>query len=179
MCEVRLAALGPTMSSSGEKPVVVLAHGTWHQPIHFLPFIQRLRQAGFTVVAPHNPTSGWQDSVAEKSTKDDVEALQDAIRPYIEAGRELVLVGHSYGSIPATDCVPGNSVQERKARGLQGGIKAMLHIAAILPLKAGITIMEQIAVVPGGAERYPPPLWWGFDDNVSPEHIAYVVDRAE
>jgi pimeloyl-ACP methyl ester carboxylesterase len=157
------------MSSSSEKPVVVLVHGTWHQPIHFLLFLQRLRQEGFTVVAPHNPTSGWQDSVAEKSVKDDVKAVQDAIRPYLEAGRELVLVGHSYGSIPATDCVPGNSVEERKAKGLQGGIKAFLHIGAVVPLKAGITMMEQIALIPGGAEKYdPPPVWWGFDNNVSP-----------
>ena len=160
------------MTSSSTKPVVVLVHGTWHRPIHFLPFILRLRKEGFTVVAPANASAGWDDSTAEKTLKDDAAVIKAATQPYLDAGRELIFVCHSYGSLPATDCIVGNSVEERKEKGLPGGVKAIVSIAAVVPLKAGQGIMDQIGLVPGGSGHYdPPPTWWAVDGVSSASYV--------
>lgn len=72
-------------------PPVVLVHGLWHQPEHFAPLVDALRDDGVGVVAPRLHRGSFDADVA---------AVQEAVDA---ASEPPVLVGHSYGGAVITD----------------------------------------------------------------------------
>ncbi|KAJ1330814.1 alpha/beta fold hydrolase [Microdochium nivale] len=113
-----------------QKPVILLIHGAWHSPGHYNLLIAGLRDAGYVVLVPTLTTLGWGDEVLGKSWPDDVALLISILLPYFDQGREVVVVGHSYGGVSATQCCAGHTVPERAARGDKGGIKAVVFLTA-------------------------------------------------
>ena len=138
--------------SSPEKPVIVLVHGAWHRPLHYIELINGLRFKGFTVVAPLNATAGWDNTIVGKTHFDDVRLIQSAMNPYLDAGKEVVLVCHSYGGIPGTAAAESNTVAERKAKGENGGIISVVYIAAFALPQPGLSLWIGV----GGVK----PDWW-------------------
>lgn len=129
------------MSSS--YPVLVLVHGAWHHPSHYKLLVEACRNEGFQdIVTPRNPTSGSIEQVVGKTYLDDVQVIQEATAPFLDAGRELVLVAHSYGGVPAASSLQGNTVQERAEKGLKGGIRGLVSIAAFLLPQKGLPIFQ-------------------------------------
>lgn len=128
--------------SNTEKPVVVLVHGAWHQPLHYRRLIDALRAEGQTVLAPPLASAGYDDSIEGKSHTDDVRRIYETMLPYLDKGRTAVVVAHSYGGIPAAVATQGHTVAERKTRGLPGGIISMVHIATLPAVQAGISLYE-------------------------------------
>lgn len=127
--------------SNVKKPVVLLVHGAWHRPLHYRLLINRLREQGFTVLAPPLATSGCDDSIAEKTQRDDVHRIHEVLLPYLDSGRQAIVVAHSYGGVPATEAVEGHTVAERTARGEKGGITAVIYISAILAMQTGESVI--------------------------------------
>ncbi|EFX05244.1 hypothetical protein CMQ_3313 [Grosmannia clavigera kw1407] len=60
----------------------------------------------------------------------DKERILRTAVPYFEAGKEIVVVAHSYGGIPSTVAVQNQEVAERSARGLKGGFRNIIFLAA-------------------------------------------------
>jgi pimeloyl-ACP methyl ester carboxylesterase len=123
-----------------EKPVIILVHGAWHSPVHYRKLIEPLRTQGYTVLAPTNASVGIDDSVAGKTYIDDVKRIHEALLPHLDAGREAVMVCHSYGGIPGTASLEGQTVEERTARGLRGGVKEVLYFAAAAIPQRGMSL---------------------------------------
>lgn len=61
--------------------------------------------------------------------------------PKFEQGKEIIIVGHSYGGIPATAATEGQGVAERAQRGERGGFKAMLFFAGFAIAKKGMDLL--------------------------------------
>jgi pimeloyl-ACP methyl ester carboxylesterase len=143
------------------KPVIILLHGAWHRPLHYIHLISALHEEGYTVVAPALPTSGPEAAgIRGKTiTDDDVSAVKAVMAPFLEADREIVVICHSLGGLAGTDSVVGNTVPERRARGLKGGVKAMVYLCAFAPTAAGLSVLDQAGATGG---EYP---WW-WDVNV-------------
>lgn len=94
------------------KPTVVLVHGAWADSSSWDGVIDRLRRAGYPVVAAADPLQGLaQDSAAVASL------LRTITGP-------IVLVGHSYGGAVITNAAAGNA-----------NVKALVYIAAFAPDK--------------------------------------------
>jgi pimeloyl-ACP methyl ester carboxylesterase len=55
--------------------------------------------------------------------------MLDAAAPLFAVGREVVLVGHSYGGVVATVTSEGQGVAERAARGELGGFSRIVFLA--------------------------------------------------
>lgn len=145
------------MADAIAKPIIILAHGAWHRPLHYLSLIEPLRSQGYTVVAPPLPTTGYDTtSLANATFADGVLAIRTAMQPYLEAGRDIVVVAHSHGGILATDSVVGETVQDRQQRGEAGGVKAMVYIAAFAPPYAGTSLAETLGMK--GESGH--PSWW-------------------
>jgi alpha-beta hydrolase superfamily lysophospholipase len=129
------------MSSS--YPVLVLVHGAWHHPSHYKLLVESFSNEGFQdIVTPRNPTSGSIEQVVDKSYPDDVQVIQEAIAPFLDAGRDLVLVAHSYGGVPAASSLKGNTVLERAEKGLRVGIRGLVSIAAFLLPQKGLPLFQ-------------------------------------
>ncbi|KAJ9414659.1 hypothetical protein QL093DRAFT_2569427 [Fusarium oxysporum] len=98
---------------------------------------QGLASRGFSVVQPESATAGTVISeVCGKTYLDDVTVIRAAVEQPLAAGKEIVLVCHSYGGIPGSAAAEGYQVHERHEKGLPGGIKHIVYLAAFaLPEK--------------------------------------------
>ncbi|KAL1858740.1 hypothetical protein Daus18300_009874 [Diaporthe australafricana] len=77
----------------------------------------------------------------------DVKMLLEHAERLFAQGQEIVLAGHSYGGIPACVATRVNSVAERAERGLSGGFRHIVFIAAFAMPFAGVSLL---GLMPGG-----------------------------
>ncbi|KAI1134978.1 Alpha/beta hydrolase fold-1 [Hypoxylon sp. FL0543] len=113
------------------KPIILFIHGSWHLPLHYRALIDGLRSSGFTVLAPYLVTTGYSDSIDDKTHVDATNQVRGYISPYLDQGREVVVVSHSSGGIVAGQASVGLTLEDRKAQGLRGGISSVIYIAAL------------------------------------------------
>lgn len=111
-----------------KKPVILLVHAAFHRPIHYESVLSTLRDRGFTVVAPELPTTGDDPSL---TYADDIAVLERVLQPLFERGREVVMVAHDFGALPASHCIEGESVAERRECGLAGGIRHYVNVCGL------------------------------------------------
>ncbi|KAK7419581.1 hypothetical protein QQZ08_010794 [Neonectria magnoliae] len=122
------------MGSINDKPVFLLVTGAWHPPQCYEPLQTDFTALGYECVIPQMPSMGhdkngvtWQADKAK---------VVEAATPYFEAGREVVLVAHSYGGIPASAATEGQGIGERARKGKKGGFKSIIFVAAFaIPVK--------------------------------------------
>lgn len=122
-CTNRLLA---TMAS--EKPVIAIVPCAGQTAVYYRKLITPLREQGFTVLVPALLTEGLDDSIIGKTWNDDARHIQEVLRPYLDAGREAVVVGHSAGAIPVCFATKGLTLPERRSQGVKGGIKAAVFL---------------------------------------------------
>lgn len=84
---------------------------------------------------------------------DDVRAIQYQMAPYINQGREFIIIGHGYGGYPAFASTQNWTVSVRQAAGLDGGVRGLVFFAATVPTVPG---MMSIHMLRPGEILYPP-----------------------
>ncbi|KAF5601750.1 pectin lyase precursor [Fusarium pseudocircinatum] len=123
------------------KPVIAIVPGGFCSPEVYQPVANILEQDGFTVIIPRltvtktltskDPTSTEFKDLSNKGLLDDVKEIHDRLASELEKGSEVVIFGHSYGSLPGLLAIEGHTVAERKAKGLSGGIKGYVAVAGM------------------------------------------------
>lgn len=124
------------MSSSSTKPTIILVHGLWHSPAAWNKVIPRLEDRGYNCIAAALVSIG--DEAITKSWRDDVEIVTQLVTEQVEQGRDVVIVGHSYGTGVACKAIGEPLLKRvRESQGLTGGICGLVLIAAsnLLPCK--------------------------------------------
>ncbi|KAM0274932.1 hypothetical protein ACHAQH_007741 [Verticillium albo-atrum] len=129
---------------SSPTPAILLVHGAWNQPVHYNLLTTALKESGYRVITPANVTAGSEETIIGKTPLDDVKVIQASIKPLLGAGDEIITVCHSYGGVPGTATVEGNTVEERAARGLKGGIKAVIYVAAFALPQRGLSLLDAV-----------------------------------
>nr|RBQ93659.1 hypothetical protein FVER53263_13624 [Fusarium verticillioides] len=157
------------MTGNNQQPVILLVHGAWHRPFHYRLLIQAFQQQDFTVLAPHLASSGYDDSVDGNTYHDDVKRIHDAVLPYIDSGRKVIGIGHSYGAIPLTVAIEGHSIAEREQKGQPGGVISVIYVAPTPVLHKGISMYEA-----AGEHRKTP-----FFHDVSDTRLPLKLDRVK
>ncbi|KAL9093831.1 MAG: hypothetical protein Q9165_003754 [Trypethelium subeluteriae] len=151
------------------KPAIVFVGGFWEGSGVFddvRAVLQKQHGYSTTTVArlstgsttPNNPTQ-----------EDDIRVIRTALEAIINKGNKVILVVHSSGGFIGTGAVPGLTVTERKAAGLQGGVAKIVALTATLVRQASLT-RDQF-----------PPFWDPRDDSFlckDPEKLLFNgVDR--
>ncbi|KAF4444398.1 hypothetical protein FALBO_17234 [Fusarium albosuccineum] len=127
------------------KPVIVLVHGAWQRPAQYESLKDGLVGRGFSVLRPESATSGTDvTKVRGKTYLDDVAIIRRAIEEPLAAGKEVVLVCHSYGGIPTSAAAEGYQVHERREKRLPGGIKHIVYLAAFALPEKGLSLLKAI-----------------------------------
>ena len=122
------------------KPIIVISPGGFTNPSSYDAAAEEIRKLGYTVIVPTLTVNGdlagkgpdsieWK-TMADSGVLDDVEVLHSHLLPAFDDGREVILVVHSYGALPGSLSVQGQTVPERKAKGLKGGVKAYVGLAS-------------------------------------------------
>ena len=122
-------------------PVVLFIRGGWHTLAAYEKFLGILESEGYTVVAPDLPSAA-QNTSADPAG-DDVRYFASLAAKLADQGHEILVIAHSYGGTIATDAMAGLGLSARKVKGLQGGVKRMVYVAAFM-LERG-TCLEDLA----------------------------------
>ncbi|KAK3935772.1 Alpha/beta hydrolase fold-1 [Diplogelasinospora grovesii] len=158
------------MASPAEnKPTFLLVTGAWHQPAFYQPTKDALTALGYECVVPQMKAQG-PDS-AGVTWEADVSAIMEAATPLFEAGKEVVLIAHSYGGIPGTAVTKGQGVAERAAQGKRGGFHSIIFVAAFAIPQRGLDLLQTF----GG--QYPP--WLKGAQPYSKNHLCTVAEDAQ
>lgn len=83
------------------------------------------------MLAPSLVTTGYDDSIIDKTHLDAASQIREFLLPYVEQGRKVVVIGHSYGGLVAHQAVVGLTLEQRLAQGLTGGVTSIVFIAAL------------------------------------------------
>lgn len=120
-------------SMATPKPTIVLVPGAWHKPEAFQPLTSLLESAGYTCIGVDLASVGAKTPL--EGTKEDIEAIKNVITPEVEADRDVVVLMHSYGSVPAGEAVKGLDQASRRKDGGRGGVTHLFYCAAFAPPK--------------------------------------------
>jgi pimeloyl-ACP methyl ester carboxylesterase len=156
-----------TMATSAptNKPIILIVTGAWHIPEHYTRLIAELKNRGFTVLCPHLISNSYDGAGGrwDITVQQDAALIRAIVTPFIELGRNIVLVGHSYGGLVISQASEGLSAKQRKEKGLEGGITRLIYMCAFM-VDVGMSLADAIG------EFYPPP--W-MDVHVS--HCLLVL----
>ncbi|KAL6412115.1 hypothetical protein AUP68_04498 [Ilyonectria robusta] len=145
------------------KPTILLAPGAWHTADCFDVVRDALHARGWSTEAVDYPSVGAEPP--NKGLSDDAAALRTAAERLVGAGKQIVLVVHSYGGLVGANAVQGLGYQQRLKQGLPGGIIMFVYLAAfVTPL--GKSIKEML-----GGQFLP---WMNFQVCFTPVRYAVV-----
>ncbi|KAL3418116.1 hypothetical protein PVAG01_09831 [Phlyctema vagabunda] len=88
---------------AASKPTFVLVPGAWHSPDSFGPTTNLLKKAGYPVHGIHLPSTGA--SPPHKTNEIDVAHIRSQISDILSAGKDIVLVMHSYGGTVGSEAL--------------------------------------------------------------------------
>jgi pimeloyl-ACP methyl ester carboxylesterase len=134
------------------KPVIVLAHGAWHSPLTYEPFISRLRSSGYEVHAPYFPSCTGQRPPTT-SIKEDTQLIRRLLEMLTSQEKTIILVMHSYGGVVGCDALQGFDAITRKKEGKRGGVTHLVGLAAHIH-PSGFSIFDLVSEM-GNADLIP------------------------
>ncbi|KAK4963270.1 hypothetical protein LTR10_000898 [Elasticomyces elasticus] len=151
---------------SSPKPALVIVPGASHHPSHYSALATLLQEANYTVTTVDLPSTGGKDRGEPPLTslKPDILAIQAHITSHLSAGKNVVLICHSFGGISGSAAVQGFLPADRED-GL--GVVKMIYLAAII-VEPGKSVWEQ------GGEKHSPSVEFPLPD---PEDAGWLRFR--
>ena len=119
------------------KPIILMSPGAFAMPDTYDPIIEKLRAKGVNVRGLHllSVGPGPQRSRPGKgpSMNDDAAFIAKEVEKEADAGRNVLLMGHSYSGVPVCQCVKGLTKTERQAEGKKGGVVGLAFMTSLVP----------------------------------------------
>lgn len=113
---------------SKNSPTIFFIPGAWHHPWIFDDVRNVLSTRGYETDSATLVTVGSKNASA--GVIDDAVEVRSALLKLVEAGKEVILVAHSYGGLVASNSVQGLSADQRSANGKPGGIIMLVFLCA-------------------------------------------------
>lgn len=115
------------------KPVFVIAPGAAYNPAHYGLLMHSFLTAGYGAVSSCLPSLGTLHSAAV-SVEDDSNYIRDRlVLPMLEnEERDVIIVGHSYSSLPASHAVTGLDPASRQSAGKKASVLGQIYIAGVI-----------------------------------------------
>jgi pimeloyl-ACP methyl ester carboxylesterase len=99
---------------------------------------------------------------------DDITSIQKAVASLADAGKKIIIVAHSYGSLPAGEAIKDLLLRAREAEGKNGGVVHFVYISAFV-LPPSTSLMDAL-----GGKNLP---WFNVSESkleVEPEDPATI-----
>ncbi|KAJ4332873.1 hypothetical protein N0V95_009552, partial [Ascochyta clinopodiicola] len=123
------------------KPTILFVPGAWHKSTCYTPVIQALEAQGYPTATAELASVGATPGL--KTWADDITNIQSALTPLVTAGKQIILVAHSYSSLPANEAVKDLLAHSRAAQNLPGGVVHIIYISAFI-LAPGTSLMDAL-----------------------------------
>ena len=112
------------------KPTFVLVPGNFFSVKYYATTAELLESHGFHTRLVSIPSTGSKSPLL--SNEPDVVAVRAILEELCDSGKDLVVVAHSYGSIPTCEAIKGLENHERLKLGKSGGVARLVLVAAWL-----------------------------------------------
>ena len=114
------------------KPTVVLVPGAWLVPEFYKPFLEAVQAVGFSTRTAELPSLNPADPTAVDCMADAASIRRLVCSLVEDECRDVVLVMHSYASMPGGAAATGLSKSERVKQGQKGGVLGLVCMGAFL-----------------------------------------------
>ncbi|KAJ5939105.1 alpha/beta-hydrolase [Penicillium verhagenii] len=112
------------------KPVIVIVPGAWHRPKHYQKLIDALAVIGYEAVGvtmpcvdSSPPLPSWDQDAAE---------VRRVIMEYLNAGRDVITIAHSFGGVAMSEAVKGLGRDDRNKQGSSSAVIRLVYMCAIM-----------------------------------------------
>lgn len=123
------------------KPAIVLVPGAWHKPQHLHKVIDGLEKSGYEAHAV--ALASVDSEVPIASWDKDAEGVREVIVKNLDAGKDVIVIAHSYGGFVMSEAVKGLGKKARKEnQGLESGVLRLIYMCAVAPRK-GETVQDK------------------------------------
>ncbi|KAF7540862.1 hypothetical protein G7054_g1097 [Neopestalotiopsis clavispora] len=117
------------------QPSILIIPGAAGLPELYDTFVEAVKEHGLDIEALALPSirSANKANVAPPTMYEDATFIQSHIAKLADAGKDVVLLAHSYGGVPCTQSVEGLSKKEREAKGRKGGVVSIAYMTCLVP----------------------------------------------
>ena len=110
----------------------VVVPGAWHQPEAYEKLVNALKNLGHSALVPSLPSCDAQDP-QDATCSADAEAVRKQIVSSIDTvDKDIVVVAHSYGGIPAGGAAHGLSKIARAKEGKKGCVIGLVYVSGFI-----------------------------------------------
>lgn len=131
-------------SAESENPTILFVPGAWHLPESFDAVRSLLRERGYPSIAAGLPSIGAEPPT--KTLADDAALVRAEIKRLADAGKQVVVVTHSYGGLVgqnAVEDVRDLGYAQRKEAGKKGGVIMFVYMTAFVAEK-GVSLLDML-----------------------------------
>ena len=114
------------------KPAIVLIPGSFTTAAMYYPLQDILLAQGYDVYINALPSATRNPPEPPASLGDDARFFSNIIGTIADQGKDIIVLGHSYGGMVACESAKGHGKVERRARGQTGGIVRIIFLSAIV-----------------------------------------------
>ncbi|RAH50418.1 alpha/beta hydrolase [Aspergillus brunneoviolaceus CBS 621.78] len=136
---------------AASNPTLIFCPGAWYPPTAFEPLAAQFPDHTTHLVA----FPSIQQATTVQDLQPDIDTLRDLVEQEANAGKEVVVISHSWSGLPVNSALDGLSTAERQAAGATGGVKKLIFISAFIP-----EVGESLIGAFGGV----PPDWYDRDE---------------
>lgn len=154
-------------STKASRPSIVLVPGAACRLIFYHALVEQLSK-DFETYAYDLLTASREPPQQAATLADDSAFFHGKIQELVNAGKDVVVLAHSYGGMPATDSVQGLLKSDRASQGLPGGVVRLVYLSCIVA-DVGQTAGELTSNLDfsfmgpvGEVSRTPSPSHWVF-----------------
>ncbi|KAI1287223.1 Alpha/beta hydrolase fold-1 [Xylaria venustula] len=128
--------------TSDTKPTLFIIHGGWHVPESYKKLTNALESQGYEVHLPRLPsTNGARPPNSDLYT--DSLLVRNYVESLVRAGRNVVVIMHSYGGQVGTNALHGLGLEARTKQGQPGGISHLIYMTAYAVPEGG-AMMDKV-----------------------------------
>ncbi|KAI1089670.1 alpha/beta-hydrolase [Rostrohypoxylon terebratum] len=131
------------------KPSILLIPGSFAIPELYHNIFDIIAAKGYFIKGLHLPSVAWKDGPrgAPPTLYDDAAFIAKEVADLADEGKDVVLIGHSYGGIPVSQSTKGLTKAERQKQGKKGGIVRLAYMTALVP-PLGSSSVDMLSKVP-------------------------------
>ncbi|KAL8728900.1 MAG: hypothetical protein Q9181_005189 [Wetmoreana brouardii] len=139
------------------RPTIILIHGGWQGPETYSSVVPLLEKAGYSAFAIALPSAGNIPATPDFSA--DVNIVRNAVTSTLAAGKDVVLVMHSWGAVVGCEALKG--IKNDEAR-MAMASEVSLRIGKVVKLAFIAGLLSPEGKAPRDADRGEGPIP-GFD----------------
>ncbi|KAI1469341.1 alpha/beta-hydrolase [Daldinia caldariorum] len=118
------------------KPTILIVGGSFAPAEVYDDIVDAVQAKGYDIKALHHPSVAFRGGPRPEKLPtmyDDAALVANEISKLADEGKEVVLVSHSYGGVPASESTKGLTKKERQSQGKPGGVIRLAYMTALVP----------------------------------------------